>query len=823
MDAVAGRIAGAVLALAAGSLPAWSIECYTPRPWIPKLVATPLDLDHNLIDDSLDGVAPEQLVDVVALLNRCAEPVDRDRLALFGAAGLRGRYLSTLAIRGVRGADLADLAADPIVAFVERDRGFGMTLDVSNPALKVAVSADYSPLTLADQHPQYDGSDVQVAILDGGVDNEQHESFLAKPALQASCQDPLSPCIVAPTVNDNAGHGTHVAGIAIGQGAPGLGTYQGIAPGAELVDIKVYNSEASGSIEKIQHGMEFILDQQVAWGIDVVNISLGDPLCTPSNGTDAWSELANLLVDAGMVVVASAGNSTNCGSPGPLTLVHAPGAADDVISVANSDDQGTIDRSDDAISVTSLRGPRSSDGDADSADEQKPDLAAPGKSIHSAQHDTVSGYVDFSGTSMAAPHIAGCVARLLDANPALTPLAVKQLLIDAAEDRGAPGWDAEYGHGLADCFLALDQLFPSQTNLGFEVYLCKPGNPPCWKSPDLYPSDPMIVEGAPNAVHAVVTNFGTDVAYAFSVTLGVYNFSNSDMGYPICTVDVDTPLLPGASITVSCDYTPIVSGAPPGQVHACLKAEIVYADDTDFVNNQAQHNIQIAQAASPARFPLRVVNPTPVDLTLDLRDTPVCPCAVGGPPTCPCRGWAFRASENGFRLAADDCPRSVVLELDPIGPDPVPRAEFDVAVVGRDDQGEEHPLLGVTIIGLLPPTGSVTDSLRITGKSVDTTGELLTLEWGASCRNAADYAIYEGRIGEWYGHVRLDCADDGGDRSEIVAASPGNRYYLVVPRRSEDEGSYGQSSAGIERPRATATCVPTQVLGACPTDESIAD
>lgn len=94
---------------------------------------------------------------------------------------------------------------------------------------------------------------------------------------------------------------------------------------------------------------------------------------------------------------------------------------------------------------------------------------------------------------------------------------------------------------------------------------------------------------------------------------------------------------------------------------------------------------------------------------------------------------------------------------------------------------------------------------------------VVRLAWDSSCASGAeDYAIYEGTIGDWYSHTMVDCADDGGDLEEDIAAGPGNRYFLVVPFNAASEGSYGADSAGVERPRGEATCAVEQVAASCP-------
>jgi len=111
--------------------------------------------------------------------------------------------------------------------------------------------------------------------------------------------------------------------------------------------------------------------------------------------------------------------------------------------------------------------------------------------------------------------------------------------------------------------------------------------------------------------------------------------------------------------------------------------------------------------------------------------------------------------------------------------------------------------------GLVPPTILVT--------RLNPAGSLINVAWSKSCSvGAENYGIYEGAIGTWYSHTRVDCSDALGDLNEDIGTTSGNRYYLVTPRNDNDEGSYGTRSSGPERPVGTAQCVATQVLSPCP-------
>jgi len=116
------------------------------------------------------------------------------------------------------------------------------------------------------------------------------------------------------------------------------------------------------------------------------------------------------------------------------------------------------------------------------------------------------------------------------------------------------------------------------------------------------------------------------------------------------------------------------------------------------------------------------------------------------------------------------------------------------------------------IVTLLADAGSVPPgSLSVTKAA----GDDITLSWGASCTTADfDYAIYEGSIGSFGGHTPYSCST-GGATSATVSPAAGGRYYLVVPRNSAGEGSYGLDGNGLERGPNVGACLP-QSLGGCP-------
>lgn len=213
------------------------------------------------------------------------------------------------------------------------------------------------------------------------------------------------------TPYDDNGHGTHVAGIAAGEGQANA-AYTGVAPRAALVGVKVLNSAGSGLTSTVASGVNWVYQNKLTYGIEIANLSLGSSGC--SNGSDTLSLAVNNLVSNGVVVVVAAGNS------GPNTCtIGSPGAAQNAITAAAMADPGELGFS---LAPFSSRGPTSDN-------RIKPDVAAPGVSITAPKTGTTNSYITYSGTSMATPFVAGVAALMLDANPSLTPIDIKNKII----------------------------------------------------------------------------------------------------------------------------------------------------------------------------------------------------------------------------------------------------------------------------------------------------------------------------------------------------------------------------------------------------------
>ena len=209
---------------------------------------------------------------------------------------------------------------------------------------------------------------------------------------------------------DDDGHGTHVAGIAAGNGYAVGNRYFlcGTAPMAQIAAIKALDETGSGTTSDILAAMQWIAENKDKYNIKVVNLSLGIS-ADAENPIDPLVIGAAALVARGVTVVTAAGNS----GPEPCT-VTSPGTSPFVITVGSCDERGRI-------ADFSGRGPTFSG-------LHKPDLVAPGVDIVSLDAATCKGYIAQSGTSMSSPYAAGIVACLYSENPKITPRQVKSIL-----------------------------------------------------------------------------------------------------------------------------------------------------------------------------------------------------------------------------------------------------------------------------------------------------------------------------------------------------------------------------------------------------------
>lgn len=235
---------------------------------------------------------------------------------------------------------------------------------------------------------------------------------------------------------DDNGHGTHVCGILAGNGLSGGGIYGGIAPRCQIYMVKILDQRGHGTIPHVLEGVYWLLKNYKKYHIRVVNISVGTLPTANDEESKALIRGVEALWDAGMVVVAAAGNYGP--DQGSVTM---PGNSRKVITVGSSNDQSYIDLFGNNRKNYSGRGPTSEC-------ICKPDVLAPGSYIVStnAYYKKKGHYYTVkSGTSMSTPMVSGAVAVLLSKYPDMSNIEVKMSIWKSCTDLGRPKNEQGYG------------------------------------------------------------------------------------------------------------------------------------------------------------------------------------------------------------------------------------------------------------------------------------------------------------------------------------------------------------------------------------------
>ena len=363
---------------------------------------------------------------------------------LLGKRAEAGRRLGRRGqVAEVENVELSRIAADPRVEGVYLDRPIFATME------RTGLSTGAS---LARQQMNVTGKGVGVAVIDSGITN-WHDDLTRGNSRVTHFKDFTNGTSVWSNISyDDYGHGTHVAGIIAGSGYDSGGKHKGIAPGAKLVGLKVMDGLGRGYMSDVIAAIDYAISVKGTYNIRVINLSVAAGVFE-SYWLDPLTLAAKRAVDAGIVVVASAGNlGQNTQGQTQTGGITSPGNAPWVLTVGASSEEASSPRGNDTIAKFSSSGPTWIDFQA------KPDLVAPGVGIesvadsHSLLYATlpsmlVSGspqlnlafkpYMSLSGTSMAAPVVSGTVALMLEENPKLTPNAVKAILQYTAELRSS--------------------------------------------------------------------------------------------------------------------------------------------------------------------------------------------------------------------------------------------------------------------------------------------------------------------------------------------------------------------------------------------------
>src|SRR5947209_5492600 len=220
-----------------------------------------------------------------------------------------------------------------------------------------------------------DGSGIGIAVIDSGIDpNHAAISARVKGNVDFTGEG---------RTDDPYGHGTHVAGLAAGSNQISNGAYTGVALNANIYNLRVLNSLGTGDSGSLLSALDWVMTNRTLYNIRVVNMSLGAP-AVDSYTIDPLCIAARNLVNAGIVVVAAAGNQGKNGSGQKVYgMIHSPGIEPSVITVGAVNTFGTNSRADDGITTYSSRGPtRGYWTDVSGVNHYdnlvKPDIAAPG-------------------------------------------------------------------------------------------------------------------------------------------------------------------------------------------------------------------------------------------------------------------------------------------------------------------------------------------------------------------------------------------------------------------------------------------------------------
>jgi len=376
-----------------------------------------------------------------------------DVRAITGRGGVAGKRLSRLRahVAEIANSRLAALANDPRVARISIDRPAFATMERTGAAIGAAMARQDLGVT---------GAGVGIALIDSGVSSWHDDLYMDRDGGSANYaprvvhfKDFVNPYesvdAYAEYPYDDYGHGTHVAGIIAGSGYDSNGARTGVAPKANIIGLKVLDFSGAGYVSDVISAIDYAISVRAAYNIRVINLSVGSGIYETYN-TDPLAQAARRAVDAGIVVVAASGNlGRRANGESQYGGITSPGNAPWVLTVGASNHRGTVERSDDGIGAFSSRGPSWIDFSA------KPDIVAPGVGIESLAEPWTtlynryssyllpgtnpwfwySPYLSLSGTSMAAPVVSGTIALMLEANPSLTPNAVKAILQYTAQPR----------------------------------------------------------------------------------------------------------------------------------------------------------------------------------------------------------------------------------------------------------------------------------------------------------------------------------------------------------------------------------------------------
>ena len=298
-----------------------------------------------------------------------------DARLLTGSGGVAGRRLASVdaQVADIDNRLLAELARNPQIEWVGVDHPVFPTLERTGATIAA---------TLASQAFKVTGKGIGVAVIDSGITAWHDDLYLTRPKSPRADPRVVHFKDFTTEVNPNTwasdqpldefGHGTHVAGIIAGNGFDSGGVRTGVASEAHLVGLKVLDAEGNGYLSNVIAAIDYAIAVKDVYNIRVINLSVASGVFE-SYTTDPLTLAARRAVDAGIVVVAAAGNlGETADGEAQYGGITSPGNAPWVLTVGAASHEGTLPRSDDTLGRFSSRGPTWIDFAA------KPDLVAPG-------------------------------------------------------------------------------------------------------------------------------------------------------------------------------------------------------------------------------------------------------------------------------------------------------------------------------------------------------------------------------------------------------------------------------------------------------------
>ena len=377
---------------------------------------------HPLLQQ-LAAANPDALIAVIVQKAEASDRAEQLAKSLGGAITRDLRIINAFAAEMTAEAAL-ELAASPAVRWVSLDASLEQAGKPAPAPAPVTNNTYLETLGVRNLwNMGVNGTGIGVAVIDSGITNS-----LDVPLKRSATFNPNSM-----STQDYYGHGTHIGGIVAGTGALSAGKFMGVAPGVNLISLKVCDETGMAYESDVVAAMQWILGNRAQYNIRVVNLSLNSTV-QQSYHTSPLDAAAEILWFNGFVVVASACTA----SPNtPIDLIKAAPANDPfIIVVGATDEKGTSAYTDDTAADFGAYG-------VTGEGFIKPDIFAPGANIISvlsgqsswdetAPDRVVDGtYFRLSGTSMAAPMVTGTVALLLQDEPNLTPDQVKYRLLKA--------------------------------------------------------------------------------------------------------------------------------------------------------------------------------------------------------------------------------------------------------------------------------------------------------------------------------------------------------------------------------------------------------